>query len=270
MPQAPLHAVPYDGAADLLGHDEPRPGRRGLFREGMNHEARPAGARTMTDRGPDVVRSVQPVGRRQHRALVQADRTARPLRRRSARMARPARVRIRVRKPWVRLRRRLLGWKVRLVTAYSRSEKLVPRSLGKRRHMGLFADVQRPTYDTRAAHLWANGAPKQTLPVMFVQSTRRSDCRRHSLACASRGWAIRFGRAVDAGVDHPDALMVSHSQPVDQAVDTRAGGVGDDVRTDLGRQVQEGQTSCRTRPTPGLTGPPSPPTAFRLTWSGVG
>jgi len=31
-------------------------------------------------------------------------------------MARPARVRIRRRKPWVRLRRRLLGWNVRLVT----------------------------------------------------------------------------------------------------------------------------------------------------------
>lgn len=31
-------------------------------------------------------------------------------------MPRPARVRIRRRKPWVRLRRRLLGWKVRLVT----------------------------------------------------------------------------------------------------------------------------------------------------------
>ena len=31
-------------------------------------------------------------------------------------MARPARVRMRRRKPWVRLRRRLLGWKVRLVT----------------------------------------------------------------------------------------------------------------------------------------------------------
>jgi hypothetical protein len=31
-------------------------------------------------------------------------------------MARPARVRIRRRKPWVRLRRRLLGWNVRLLT----------------------------------------------------------------------------------------------------------------------------------------------------------
>jgi hypothetical protein len=36
--------------------------------------------------------------------------------RRAARMARPARVRIRNRKPWVFARRRLLGWKVRLLT----------------------------------------------------------------------------------------------------------------------------------------------------------
>ncbi len=46
----------------------------------------------------------------------QADSSPRPLRRRAERMARPARVRIRSRKPWVLARRRLLGWKVRLVT----------------------------------------------------------------------------------------------------------------------------------------------------------
>ena len=46
----------------------------------------------------------------------QADSSERPLRRRAARMARPARVRIRRRKPWVLARRRLLGWKVRLLT----------------------------------------------------------------------------------------------------------------------------------------------------------
>ena len=46
----------------------------------------------------------------------QADSRARPLRRRAEIMLRPARVRIRRRKPWVRLRRRLLGWNVRLVT----------------------------------------------------------------------------------------------------------------------------------------------------------
>ncbi len=47
---------------------------------------------------------------------LQADSRARPLARRAARIARPARVRILSRKPWVLARRRLLGWKVRLVT----------------------------------------------------------------------------------------------------------------------------------------------------------
>ena len=43
----------------------------------------------------------------------------RPLERRLARMDRPARVRIRKRKPCVFARRRVLGWKVRLLIAVS-------------------------------------------------------------------------------------------------------------------------------------------------------
>ena len=49
----------------------------------------------------------------------QAESSERPLRRRAARMARPARVRMRRRKPWVLARRRLFGWKVRLLTLIS-------------------------------------------------------------------------------------------------------------------------------------------------------
>ena len=53
----------------------------------------------------------------------QADSARRPLRRRPDTIARPARVRIRRRKPCTRARRRLFGWKVRLplATAYSSS-----------------------------------------------------------------------------------------------------------------------------------------------------
>jgi hypothetical protein len=40
----------------------------------------------------------------------QADSLSRPLERRDARMERPARVRMRSRKPWVFARRRLFGW----------------------------------------------------------------------------------------------------------------------------------------------------------------
>jgi hypothetical protein len=44
-----------------------------------------------------------------------ADSSVRPLRRRAARIARPARVRMRSRKPWTLARRRLFGWKVLLL-----------------------------------------------------------------------------------------------------------------------------------------------------------
>jgi hypothetical protein len=63
-----------------------------------------------------------PCGGRQHRLgstgwkRNQADSRWRPLDRREASTARPARVRIRIRKPWVLARRRLFGWKVRLLT----------------------------------------------------------------------------------------------------------------------------------------------------------
>lgn len=52
-------------------------------------------------------------------AVGQADSSSRPLRRRAARIARPARVRIRSRKPCVLARRRLFGWKVRFDTSDS-------------------------------------------------------------------------------------------------------------------------------------------------------
>lgn len=52
-------------------------------------------------------------------ASFQAERRLRPLLRRAEIIDRPARVRIRERKPCLRLRRRLLGWKVRLLTVFS-------------------------------------------------------------------------------------------------------------------------------------------------------
>lgn len=54
-------------------------------------------------------------------AALQADSSVRPLRRRAAMMARPARVRIRNRNPWVLARRRLFGWNVRLPLLTGRS-----------------------------------------------------------------------------------------------------------------------------------------------------
>ena len=58
---------------------------------------------------------------RKTRRYDQADNARRPLRRRLDTIARPARLRIRRRKPCTRARRRLFGWKVRfpLATAFS-------------------------------------------------------------------------------------------------------------------------------------------------------
>jgi hypothetical protein len=64
----------------------------------------------------EVVATAQPTPGRQH---PQAESEARPLRRRADRIARPARVRIRSRKPCVFARRRLFGWNVRLLTTLS-------------------------------------------------------------------------------------------------------------------------------------------------------
>ena len=60
--------------------------------------------------------AARPPARCSPRRSAQADRRSRPLARRADRMARPARVRMRSRKPWVFARRRLFGWYVRLLT----------------------------------------------------------------------------------------------------------------------------------------------------------
>jgi hypothetical protein len=84
-----------------------------------------AGAASGTDHLGEIIRCVQATTSGKHGVRDcadqgrQADSSSRPLRRRAARMARPARVRIRSRKPWVFERRRLFGWKVRLLTGIS-------------------------------------------------------------------------------------------------------------------------------------------------------
>jgi hypothetical protein len=61
----------------------------------------------------------------------QADRRARPFRRRACRMARPARVDIRCRNPWRRARRRLFGWNGRFTHRLRCSRALGP-TVGRR------------------------------------------------------------------------------------------------------------------------------------------
>jgi hypothetical protein len=84
----------------------------------MDHQVRPAGLAAFLDHLGDVSAGPQPVLGGQH---AQALRLERPLRRRADKIARPARVRMRNRNPWVLARRRLFGWKVRFVTTSLRS-----------------------------------------------------------------------------------------------------------------------------------------------------
>jgi len=78
-----------------------------------------------------------------------AESFARPLRRREERMDRPARVRIRRRNPCFLLRRRLFGWKVRLLTGSSPFSVLGPACL--------FNSARRPPLAHVRSESWACG-----------------------------------------------------------------------------------------------------------------
>ncbi len=85
----------------------------------MHHESTSAGAPAPPDDDGEVVGPPQALVCCEHgqpRFAAQAERRSRPLARRVEMMARPARVRMRSRKPWVFARRRLFGWNVRLLT----------------------------------------------------------------------------------------------------------------------------------------------------------
>ena len=109
--------MPTTSETRLLGH--PRPGESSWCTTNRAAARTCAGAHGRREVG----RAAQPNGSRQHVAgeigdacARQAESSPRPLRRRADTMPRPARVRIRSRKPWVFARRRLFGWKVRLLT----------------------------------------------------------------------------------------------------------------------------------------------------------
>lgn len=126
--ESSLHAVPDDGATHCCGHDETDPrwsNRQRIGLGGVHHEEARSGTSPVPapGHGAEVGTSAQPVPLRQHElpcftrtSARQADSSARPFRRRAARMARPARVLMRWRKPWFLARRRLFGWNVRLLT----------------------------------------------------------------------------------------------------------------------------------------------------------
>ncbi len=117
LTQAPPDPVPGDRRANRPAHDEAYPGWfllvPGIFPDQqMTHHPWPARTGPGAHGQRELRAAAHPGLGRQDQALSRS----RPLRLRAARMARPARVRMRSRKPCVLARRRLFGWNVRLLT----------------------------------------------------------------------------------------------------------------------------------------------------------
>ena len=110
-----LDAVSGHCRANRPADHESNPGRftsRIDADQQVTHDQRPARASTGTYGQRELRAPTHPGLGRQDQALSRS----RPLCLRAARTARPARVRMRSRKPCVRARRRLFGWNVRLLT----------------------------------------------------------------------------------------------------------------------------------------------------------
>ena len=128
-PQSAPDPVAGHGRAHGLAHDEARPTRLPIestcrFIDICGHQVhdqeRTAGPTSTPNRLLEVSGGGQAMAGGQHPvARPQTARLLRPLRRRADRIARPARVRIRRRKPCTLCRRRLFGWYVRLLTSSS-------------------------------------------------------------------------------------------------------------------------------------------------------
>jgi hypothetical protein len=153
MSQPPLDPIAGDGISDSTADHQAdaRPVTEVPLIEAhsMDHQRRTAHAHSAPGRSPKVLRAAHSQRSGQHTLIdhTQADRRARPLRRRAEIIARPARVRIRKRKPWVRLRRRLLGWNVRLLTEelpYLRSARQIGYGADTARIAGGAGRWQRP------------------------------------------------------------------------------------------------------------------------------
>jgi hypothetical protein len=122
MAQPALHAVANHRRPDAPIHDEPD-GRCSTdlhagIRISRKRDVRDEGAsnrpRATPDRDAEVLAAAHAMDLIEQRA--QADSLERPLRRRDDMIERPARVRMRRRKPCFLERRRLFGWNVRLLT----------------------------------------------------------------------------------------------------------------------------------------------------------
>jgi hypothetical protein len=177
--QAAHQPVADHGIADALADDEAATCRGpgpvdGIRAQKVDHQQRrarpgaPAHHRREVGGRAETLR-VSQHGRRQSPA--QAERLSRPLRRRAARMARPARVRMRRRNPCVLARRLLLGWNVRLLT-------------------GIFAPASAWTDSVVCCRAALTGLP----PGLRAQGERPDAARpRHDTRCPRAGSKPRAG-----------------------------------------------------------------------------
>ena len=212
LPQPTLDQVPRHRGADGLGHDKTdhRPGGRviGPCRQ-MHHEGVPSAARTSAHRLLEVGSAAHAVRSGQHRRWRQAESSARPLRRRAARIARPARVRMRRRKPWVLARRRLFGWKVRLVTRVSNYigwASHVPRDQVQAAEIDYSEDTQSRACGVRA---------RQQEPSIRLQyRTSRRSGRSNARDSPHRSVPQRAARSGTQDVTRPSTSPAPHGRPL--------------------------------------------------------
>ena len=183
--QSALHQVAGDGSTDGLGHHEAHSrcdegtqiGALGRRDQQVDHDQWAAAAPATAHDLSEVNGRGQAVAGGEHARLLtpQAARRLRPLRRRDDRIERPARVRIRRRKPWVLCRRRLFGWNVRLLNVIhsTRGAGLKGPITGSSRRVG--------------RQLWSTGTAAHTtlwtdVMDMRHRSTPVSTCQRYALA----------------------------------------------------------------------------------------
>ena len=237
MPELTANAVADHGPADSArdheagtrGEEIIGAGRIGRAdREVHDQEggpAAPGAAATSPQRCREVGAAPQPGAGREHAG--QAESRERPLARRPARMARPARVRIRRRNPWVFARRRLFGWNVRLLTRglpYDGLERrqrclsqgvepMRPAPVGRPRrnekqwkhgHATAAVGTARPAHGTCVRPAWSNrtglGATASDSGRQQADRDRPADCEpptvtgsvgrvcaRHAAVCPHRG-----------------------------------------------------------------------------------
>lgn len=118
LPEASLGAIAHDGIAHGLGYDETHARSVGIIgnSQAVCHQVLGTHTDPGSEDSSELLAAADPVCFSEH---AQAEISERPLRRRAARIERPARVRIRRRKPCFLARLRLLGWNVRLLTSVS-------------------------------------------------------------------------------------------------------------------------------------------------------